>query len=1259
MKKILLTCLTAFYFSVSAQVGPPQLASPNTNNGYGFTQSSGTYTPLSASRTIWQSGATIGTDLVSGAIPLPTPFTYNNQKYSAVYISNNGFITLGVPAAANTYSGLSSEINSGTYEGSFAGFATNLRHASTTSSEISYETVGTKFIVQYTDVQGNSASASQLLNFQIQLDLTTGKVALVYGNCVSGSATLTGQVGIRGSESSDINNLTGNNWTSLTGGTANTNTATLGSTNGTTVPASGLTFTYTPGTWLSAPTSFASMPFTENFSTWANGNSTLDLPNANYWRTWPARGDNSWRQSDIASASTGFTTASGWNSSSGGSTVSAPAATPAARFHSFNCQYASGYMDLYINLSSGTGTRYLSFDYINPTGTDVLKIQLSTDGGNTFTDIGTPFGVSASWVTNFVDLGSSSPNAVVRFLAKGDNGSDDIYVDNVKVSAITIPDCTVISAPANAATGQSVTPSIKWGGVAGATSYKLSLGTTPGGTEVMNGVDVGNILSYTIPSATPLLYGTTYYATVFPTNSNGTANGCTGISFTTKNIGCPSVSAPSSGATGVSATPTINWSAVTDATGYKLSVGTSAGGTDVLNNIDLGNVITYTFASPLNYGMKYYYTVNAYTATSNSASCTERNFTVLALCPTVSAPSTAAMNVSTTPTFTWAAVAAATGYKITIGTTPGGNDVLNAFDMGNVTTYTLPTPLNNSTTYYYTIVGYSGSQIGTTCSERSFSTVCSSTTAPYTQNFDYSATGSSSNPNAPMCWSYLETSGSAGYGYVTTTAPSTSPNCYILFNSTDTTGNVMLVSPQTTNLSDGTRQVRFMAKAGAASGYTVQVGTISNPSDPASFTVIGSSISLTNAWTVYTVAIPAGTSQYLAFRHGLGGTSRSVYLDNISVENLSACVEPTGASASGATDSGVTISWTAPASAPAGGYEVYYSTSNTMPTASTVLNATNSVTSTTVSAPISGLTPATTYYAWVRSVCSASDKSIWTFQSLTFKTLCTPIMAPYSQNFDAGSQPNCWVSQNPSATTTDANLFWKFSGSADYGAATTYNGKPAGTYAWVDASSPYTGAGANTVQLLTPNINLTGLTDPYISFEWFKNHSSDDPTDPTTYNDNKLTVEVNNGSGWVSVFSNSSNSAQWRTVGIPLAPSYVGTTIQVRFTVDKNVSGNSYYYDDLLLDNVEVKQNPNLGTSEVYVKDDKIKVYPNPFTDTLTISDVAKVQSVSVVDLAGRLVKTIENPSSVLQLRDLKEGMYLVVMNRKDGTKQIVKAIKK
>ena len=84
-----------------------------------------------------------------------------------------------------------------------------------------------------------------------------------------------------------------------------------------------------------------------------------------------------------------------------------------------------------------------------------------------------------------------------------------------------------------------------------------------------------------------------------------------------------------------------------------------------------------------------------------------------------------------------------------------------------------------------------------------------------------------------------------------------------------------------------------------------------------------------------------------------------------------------------------------------------------------------------------------------------------------------------------------------------------------------------------------------------------------------------------------------------------------------------------------------------------------LATSEVKADKSKIRLYPNPFTDVLNISDAANVKSVSVSDVSGRLVKTIDNPGSALHLEELKQGMYLVTLHMKDGSKQTVKTIKK
>ncbi|ANF49449.1 hypothetical protein A0O34_02280 [Chryseobacterium glaciei] len=188
------------------------------------------------------------------------------------------------------------------------------------------------------------------------------------------------------------------------------------------------------------------------------------------------------------------------------------------------------------------------------------------------------------------------------------------------------PVCPVVSAPVAAATGVSVLPTITWAASPSASSYKISIGTTPGGTNVMNMTDVGNVTTYTLTTA--LSFSTQYYYTVYATNAAGSSTGCTERSFTTASLSCPTVSSPTAAQTGLSVKPTFTWSTIAGASGYRLSIGTSAGASDILNSFDLGNVLTYTLttAQQLTPNTQYYYTITAYSGATVSTGCTERNF---------------------------------------------------------------------------------------------------------------------------------------------------------------------------------------------------------------------------------------------------------------------------------------------------------------------------------------------------------------------------------------------------------------------------------------------------------------------------------------------------------------------------------------------------------------------------------------------------------------------------------------------------------
>ncbi|MDB5268240.1 MAG: hypothetical protein JWP58_1280 [Hymenobacter sp.] len=179
---------------------------------------------------------------------------------------------------------------------------------------------------------------------------------------------------------------------------------------------------------------YVTLPYTESFEgPWVNGLSTRDLPTAN-WRNSPATGDRSWRRDDDGAIAN-------WRYLPAGAyTPAFSTGAHSARFHTYGAGPSGvlGFLDLYVNMSA-TGTKTLNFDYINPTGTDSLKVFVSTDGGATFAT--TPLrrlGISTAFAAvQPITFTSTSATTVIRFQAKSDFGDDDLGFDNLRLSVVT------------------------------------------------------------------------------------------------------------------------------------------------------------------------------------------------------------------------------------------------------------------------------------------------------------------------------------------------------------------------------------------------------------------------------------------------------------------------------------------------------------------------------------------------------------------------------------------------------------------------------------------------------------------------------------------------------------------------------------------------------------------------------------------------------------------------------------------------------
>ncbi|MDR2237596.1 MAG: T9SS type A sorting domain-containing protein [Chryseobacterium sp.] len=337
------------------------------------------------------------------------------------------------------------------------------------------------------------------------------------------------------------------------------------------------------------------------------------------------------------------------------------------------------------------------------------------------------------------------------------------------------------------------------------------------------------------------------------------------------------------------------------------------------------------------------------------------------------------------------------------------------------------------------------------------------------------------------------------------------------------------------------------------------------------------------------------------------------------------CWAPSGINITGITTNAATVNWTAPTNVPANGYDIYYSTSNTAPDASTQPDLTGI---TGLSAALPPLQPSTSYFVWVRSVCSPTDKSNWSSVT-SFATQCDALPGAYFEGFEgyqgvlngnAGVLPVCWtnlgtnngghISNSTTITGNNTLYMWTSGARVAYVALPAMSTLQSGSYRLkFDAKASVTAGGILQIGYLDTSNNFVELT----------------------------TFSVTS-TGTVYPFS----------YDIPVLPAGV-TQLALKNpgTPERSLS----------IDNVSYEPK-TLGTSEV-AKKDPLKIYPNPFSDVIGISEMEKVKSISVIDVSGRMIRTIENISSEINLSDLKTGLYILKVQYKDGTNSSHKIIKK
>ncbi|PNQ75029.1 hypothetical protein C1T31_02515 [Hanstruepera neustonica] len=418
--------------------------------------------------------------------------------------------------------------------------------------------------------------------------------------------------------------------------------------------------------------------------------------------------------------------------------------------------------------SSNGSDLTISFDYkivdwsqavdATPPGWGEMLVQYSTnDGGvwNTVETINDGNHITSNECANVTATVPAANLPVgsdfkLRIEGNWTAGTFYIYLDNITATQVVVdpPSCVNLITPANGANGVGINTNLEWSVATGIpTGYVLSVGTIPGGTDIVDNEDVGLSTSYTFGS--PLEYATTYYVTVSPYNANGPAQGCTEFTFMTG----ADPNAPVDCAAGTpintvycygnNESQTWNFQSSdggpmnvffnagqmegccdqvtiydgTDNTGTVLYDGNNGGD---MTGVSVNSTTGFIFIEIDSDG-SVSCQANGYVPLNFDVSCID--LTAVPNCNSVLiTPPNGAVDVNENTDITWSAASViVTGYTISIGTTPGGTDILDNFDNGPATTYD-PGTLDYETTYYVTIVPYNDNGPAINCNEQSFIT---------------------------------------------------------------------------------------------------------------------------------------------------------------------------------------------------------------------------------------------------------------------------------------------------------------------------------------------------------------------------------------------------------------------------------------------------------------------------------------------------------------------------------------------------------
>jgi len=573
-----------------------------------------------------------------------------------------------------------------------------------------------------------------------------------------------------------------------------------------------------------------------------------------------------------------------------------------------------------------------------------------------------------------------------------------------------------------------------------------------------------------------------------------------------------------------------------------------------------------------------------------------------------------------------------------------------------------------------------------------FRTNCSYFDIPFIENFDNSY-------NDPECWSFIEDDLSGHY--ISSGDAFSSPNSIVLYN--NGVDNFIITPKLNANIAD--LRIRFFAKSNAE-GFVFSVGTISDPENPTTFTSIQNFTTSTNYKAYQTLFNGySGTDEYIAIRLESSLLYPDLRLDNIIIDYIPSCFEPTELTYTDATTNSCTLSWQ-DANVNSLSFDIEYGPYGFTPGTGTLIED--------VSNPytIYDLPSGSIFQYYVRAHCSTTEISNWSFAGV-FITLCEIQDIPYYENFYYPILPICMYFNGfyPYSFRIENNIAisdpYSLGVIADYSPtmfslpkfSTPVNKLKLKFYAYVDSWEP-------------TNIEIGTCSDPSnldsfetIAIEYINDlyqfHAISVDFNTYTGNNENIAVKIGNFSSYnifyiddISVLKipeiaviDPYNEIQPITVckytGMGTVLQNLPTTVRIKDDLDNEYlcnlnwtvptynpinEGDYPAYGTFNLPQGVVQSDPPMQlqvTTTVYVVvcsavDDDINeelftIYPNPNNGSFRFN-ANTIMKMEIIDITGAVIfaKTTKVGENYIHLENIAEGLYQVRFT--DGN--IVKTVK-